>query len=297
MLQVVSVSLGSSKRDQQVETTILGQPIRLTRIGTDGDLARARARFRELDGKVDAFGVGGADLAITVNGRRYPLYSVQSLVEGLYTPAVDGGGVRAVLERQLVQRLETHLPEPIQPRRVLIGTAVARYDLARSFADAGFSAIYGDLGFGLGISWPIRSLDTLHRLAALLLPIMGRLPFSWLYPTGAQQERITPKFGEWYKWAMVIADDFHYIKQHLPARLDGKIIVTNTTTRHDLDLLRSRGVRMVVTSTPRIDGRTFGTNLLEAALVAIAGKGRALTTDELRAMVSEEDLQPTILTF
>lgn len=297
MLQVVSVSLGSSKRDQQVETTLLGRPIRLTRIGTDGDLALARARFRELDGKVAAFGVGGADLAITVNGRRYPLYGVQSLVAGLQTPAVDGGGVRAVFERQLVQRWEALLPNPIHPRRVLIGTAVARYDLACSFADAGFEAIYGDLGFGLGIGWPIRSLPALHRLAALLLPIMGRLPFSWLYPTGAQQERIIPKFADWYKWAMVIADDFHYIKQHLPARLDGKIIVTNTTTPHDLDLLRARGVRMVVTSTPRIDGRTFGTNLLEAALVAIAGKGRVLTPAELRALVSEADLQPTILTL
>ena len=295
MKRAVSISLGSSKRDHSTETTILGEPIVLERIGVDGDQAKARQHFLALDRDVDVFGVGGADLAITVNERTYPLRAVTQMVHGVKTPLVDGGVVRRVVEGQLVPRLESILPIPIKPKRVLIGTAVARYDLAHSFHQAGYEAIYGDLGFVLGLPVAIRRLNTLHVLARILAPIISQLPFEWLYPTGEEQEKMIPKFHTWYEWATVIADDFLYIKRHMPERMDGKIVVTNTTTAADVELLRSRGVAYLCTTTPRLEGRTFGTNVMEAALTAIAGKGRPLTPSELDNMLDEDDLKPTIL--
>ncbi len=290
----VSISLGSSTRNSRAETTLLGVPIILSRVGSNGDQQLARRLFLEMDGKVDAFGFGGADIGLNVNDHWYRLHSVASLVDGLKTPVVDGGNLRRVIERSCAQHLEQMLP-PIAPKRVLIGTGVARYDLARGFIDAGYEYLFGDLGFGLGIPIPVRSLHTLHLLARVLMPVMGRLPFKWLYPTGEDQETTTPKFGSWFDWATVIADDFHYIRKNLPDRLDGKIIVTNTTTQDDVELLRQRGLCYLVTTTPRLDGRSFGTNVIEAALVAIAGKGRALTPDEIAAMLSPDDLMPSVL--
>ncbi|NJN84594.1 MAG: quinate 5-dehydrogenase [Caldilineaceae bacterium] len=216
MKYAVSVSLGGSGRDQRVETNLLGHPIVLERIGADGDQARARQLFLDLDDQADAFGVGGADLGVQVADQYYPLNSIQKLVEGLRTPTVDGGVVRRVLERNMVQRLHDLLPMDIQPRRVFVCAGVARYDLAESFEQAGYEAIYGDLGFGLGVPIPMRSLKTLRIMARLLMPIMRRLPFEWLYPTGEGQDEIKPRFEKWYNWATVIADDFHYIKQHMP---------------------------------------------------------------------------------
>ena len=40
--------------------------------------------------------------------------------------------------------------------------------------------------------------------------------------------------------------------------------------------------------------RSFGTNMMESALVAVAGKGRTLTRDELLVMIRELDLHPHI---
>ena len=53
----------------------------------------------------------------------------------------------------------------------------------------------------------------------------------------------------------------------------------------------------VMTTTPIIDGRSFGTNMLEAALTAVADKGRPLTHDELTKMLIELDLKPTVNTI
>ncbi len=295
MKRVISISLGSSRRNKRVETTLRNEQIVLERIGADGDQRRMRELFLKYDGQVDAFGFGGADLGLEVNNRYFPLHSVGSIVAGVKTPVVDGGGIRAVVERQTAQRLQSILPP--HPKRVLFCVAVGRYAMVRSFLDLGYEPIFGDLAFGLGIPVFLRSMSTLHLLARVLLPIMARLPFSWIYPTGEQQDQIVPKYGAQYEWASVIADDFHYIKQHLPARLEGKTIVTNTTTDEDVALLKERGLSHLATVTPRLDGRSFGTNVMEAALTALAGEGRPLSASELQEMLDEEDMTPNLLSL
>ena len=295
MRQAVSISLGSTNRDKKVTLTLLGEEITIERIGTDGDVEKAIQLYNELDGKVDAFGVGGIDLGLNFAGRYYPLYDAQKLVAGVqHTPVVDGGGLKLTLERGIAQFIEREIGDEVQPKRALITAGVDRYGSAVSFDEAGYEIIFGDLGFALGIPIPIRSMRALRILARIIAPIAGRLPLEFLYPTGEKQEEIVPKFGKWYAWATVISGDCLYIKHHMPERLDGKVIATNTTTLADVETFRQRGVRYLVTSTPRLEGRSFGTNMMEAALVAIAGKGRPLTTDELQEMLEQLNLKPTL---
>ena len=295
MKRAVSISLGSRTRDKKVSITLLGEEITIERIGTDGDVEKAIQLYNEMDGNVDAFGVGGIDLGLTVAGRYYPLYDAQQLVAGVrQTPVVDGGGLKITLERGIAQFIEQEIGDEVQPKRVLITSGVDRYGSALSFDEAGYDMIVGDLGFALGIPIPIRSLRGLHVVARIVAPLAGRLPLEFLYPTGEKQEQIVPKYGKWYNWATVVSGDCLYIKHHMPDRLDGKVIATNTTTPADVEAFRQRGVRYLVTSTPRLEGRSFGTNMMEAALVAIAGKGRPLTTDELDDMLKRLGLKPTL---
>ena len=58
MKRAVSVSLGDSSRDKQVILEMGGQQIELARIGHNGDLERTRRTFADLDGQVDALGMG-----------------------------------------------------------------------------------------------------------------------------------------------------------------------------------------------------------------------------------------------
>ena len=88
----------------------VGQQITIERIGTDGNVARAIDLYNTMDGQVDAFGVGGIDLGLTVAGRYYPLYDAQQLVAGVqHTPVVDGGGLKHTLERHLAQFVEQEI--------------------------------------------------------------------------------------------------------------------------------------------------------------------------------------------
>ncbi len=293
MKRAVSISIGSSKRDKAVTLELLGEQVHIERIGTDGDMEKAAQLYRELDGKVDAFGVGGADLGLWVDQRWYPLYPIRKMVRYVQkTPMVDGGGLKNTLERQIAPFLDEQFKDRLHPRRVFIVNSVDRWGMAKSFLDAGYDCVFGDLMFGLGLPFAIRSERGLKVLAALLMPIVGRLPFEWLYPLGEKQEQRLPKWEKYYHWATVIAGDCHYVKRHLPLRLDGKIVVTNTTTPADVELFRQAGIKTLVTSTPVLEGRSFGTNMMEAALVAAAGKGRVLTTAELNALLDQLHFQP-----
>jgi hypothetical protein len=297
MKRAVSVSIGSSKRNKAVELNLLGEPVSIERIGTDGDMEAAALKYKELDGKVDAFGVGGADLGAILDGKFYPFHSVQKLVRYVQkTPVVDGGGLKNTLENRAPAFVDAKIGEYVNAhgRKVMIPVGLDRWGLSSCFAKAGYETVFCDFMFVLGIPIPIRSLATLKTVASTLIPVVSRLPFAWLYPTGEKQEQRTPKFTEWYRWATVVAGDCHYIKRHMPDDMQGKVIVTNTTTPEDVELFRHCGVKYLVTTTPVLEGRSFGTNMMEAALVAAAGKGRALTWPELDELIDKLGLQPQI---
>lgn len=297
MKRAVSISIGSSKRDKAVEVELLGEKVIIERVGTNGDMEKAAQLYKELDGKVDAFGVGGADLGVMVDNKWYPLYSALPLVRFVKsTPVVDGAGLKNTLENRLASFIDARIGDYIREkgRKVFVTLGVDRWGMASSFVDAGYECIFGDLMFGLGLPFPVRSIQGLKTLAAILMPVAGRLPFDWVYPTGEKQEERKPKWEKYYQWGTVIAGDCLYIKRHMPDHLEGKVIATNTTTPADVEAFRKAGVKYLVTSTPVLEGRSFGTNMMEAALVAISGKGRVLTREELSQLLDQLGFEPEL---
>jgi hypothetical protein len=258
-------------------------------------MEKAAELFKELDGKVDAFGLGGADLGILVDGRFYPLYSVQPMVRHVkQTPLVDGEGLKNTLENRVVKYMHSKIDDYIKEKKVFVTSGADRWGTTIAFAEAGYQCVFGDLMFGLGIPIPLKSVNAIKRIAPIIMPIAGRLPFKWIYPTGEKQEKREPKFENYYQWATVISGDMHYIRRHIPDNLPGKVVVTNTTTSADVELLKKIGIKYLVTTTPVMDGRSFGTNMLEAALIAASGKGRKLSHAELNELIDQLKLEPQI---
>ncbi len=282
MKHVVSVSLGSSTRDKRVETEILGERFVIERIGTDGDMARFRALVRELDGRVDAIGMGGIDLYLRAGARRYRIRDAARLVGGVRrTPVVDGGGIKASWEKYLIlEYLPRQAGVSFARRRVLLVSSVDRYGMAEAFVQAGAETLFGDFYFALGVPVPMRRLATVRLLAACMLPIITKLPFQWLYPTGSKQERQTPKYPHLFRWAEVIAGDFHFIRRYMPDDLSGKTILTQTITSDDRAALSRRGLSALITVAPDMDGRSFATNVLEGIVVALSGRRSEELSDE-----------------
>lgn len=300
MKRVVSVSLGSSRRDHRVEVELMGERFEISRRGTDGDFERAVQLLKELDGKVDAIGLGGIDVYLYAGKTRYVIQDGKKLMDAVRkTPVVDGSGLKNTLERETVYYLREHTDLLSPGTRVLMVSAVDRFGMAEAFAGVGCEVTFGDLIFAAGIPYPIHTVSELEELAAKLLPEMTRLPFHMLYPTGKKQEtqdeEKIKKFGHYYQEAQVIAGDYHLVRRYMP-RLNGQTIITNTTTADDVTFLREKGAGCLVTTTPEFEGRSFGTNVMEAVLVALLQKPvEEITSRDYLDLLRRLDFKPRVL--
>lgn len=274
MKKIVSVSLGSSTRDHQVEVDWLGERLDIRRVGFDGSLDRAIAHLHELDGRVDAIGLGGIDVYLYAGKHRYALRDGLRMLEAVkQTPVVDGSGLKNTLERETIKFLQSSGTVNFRDLPVLMVSALDRFGMAQALTEAGADVTFGDFIFALGIDKPVKTLSEFETLADKYLPDACKLPFQFFYPTGKKQEKPPePKFPQYYREAKLIAGDFHFIRQHMPSDLGGKTIITNTVTAHNVEELRRRNLARLITTTPNLGGRSFGTNVIEAALIAILGK-------------------------
>jgi hypothetical protein len=296
--EVVSVSIGSSKRDHEVEVELFGTAFRIRREGTDGDYEAAEARFRELDGKVDAFGLGGIDLFLHAAGKDYYLREGKRFSRAVSkTPIVDGTGLKGAVEASVVSHMQNGLGLDLKGKRVLITSAVDRWGMSMAFADAGCEMSYGDLLYALDVPIIMHSKRTLVNVIKLITPIAMQLPIAWLYPAEADHEtavQTESKHADLYRQADIIAGDYKWVRKFMPNDMSGKWVVTNTTTAEDMEFLRDCGVELLITSTPRLEGRTFGTNVIEATMVALDGATHSLAPERYLELLTQTGFTPDV---
>lgn len=299
MKRVVSVSLGTSTRDKIHEATILGVPFRIERRGTDGDLRKFKALVEDLDGHVDALGIGGADLTIATRKRRFTFRQIAALVKNVrHTPVVDGSGLKHTLERRTLYRLQKEGHVDFQQERALLVSAVDRHGMAQALDELCPDVVYGDLYFGLGLPVPVRSYRAVETLASLIAPIVTQLPFQWFYPTGEKQEARTPKYPALFAERTFLCGDWHFLRRYAPDRLDGKTLLTQTLRAADIGWLRTTGLARAITTTPEMGGETFATNVMEGVVLALLGKRPEETNeDEIIDVLTQCGWRPNIITF
>lgn len=297
MKRIVSISIGSSKRDHRVETNILGEKVIIERIGTDGDKEKAIRLIKELDGKVDAFGLGGIDIYLKCKDKKFIIKDSIPLKEAaVKTPILDGSYLKDTLERRTIKIINSEGIVKLKDKKVLITSALDRYGMAAAFEEHNCRVVYGDIIFVLGIPIRIKSYNTLYNIARIVAPIILKLPFDMLYPTGKSQDSASKnKLEKFFMEADVIAGDYLYIKKYMPEKLDGKTIITNTVTAKDVEILKEKGASLLITTTPEFNGRSFGTNVMEALIVALSGKKlENMKNEDFYEMINKLGFKPRV---
>jgi len=252
-------------------------------------------READHDPGVDAVALGGIDLLWEIEGKKYVVRQARSLADLVKNkPVVCGFGLKTTLEVKIARELfeEGHLTVD---HRVLFMSLTERYAMGRLFWDQGCPMIFGDLLFTIGIPLPIRSLRTGRSLARILLPLARQMPIRFFYPQGQKQEVRTPKYAKYFSWADVLAGDFLLIRKFAPDDLTGKVVITNTTTDEDRSMLTRAGVHKLIATTPRIQGRTFGANVLEGLVAAVLAKeGKDPLPENYPDVLDRHPLRPAI---
>ncbi|GAB4109825.1 MAG: serine carboxypeptidase [Roseiflexaceae bacterium] len=305
MRRIVSISLGSARRDYQFVTNILGQAVEIRRIGTNGDVELAATLVREYDGKVDAIGLGGLTPIFRVGAARYPHHEALKIAAGARrTPVTDGSGMKATLERWAVQKANESQRGMFNYRRILVTSGIERYPLAQSLAQYESELRFADPIIHIGIpALPVpRSLEQLDLYAATTLPITALLPYKVLHPVALGNEGHDPRAHPLFAWADIIAGDFAYIRRFAPADLKNKVILTDDPSPAEIEDLRARGVATLITMTPpfrTVDGlpapRPFlSADVLEAIAIAVMESGANPDEASLIDFIDQTKWGPTV---
>ncbi|MCG8352931.1 MAG: serine carboxypeptidase [Chloroflexales bacterium] len=299
MKRIVSISLGSSQRDYQFTTTVLGQHVSVQRIGANGSVARAAALVREHDGHVDALGLGGLTPVFRVGTARYPHKEAMSIAQQAQrTPVVDGGIIKSTLERWTVKRANDQVPGIFRYRRILLASGIERYQLAQALSQYEGDLRFADplVHFGLSFLPVPRSLEQLELYAATTLPITALLPYRVLHPIGLGQEGHDHRAEQLFAWADVLAGDFAYIRRFAPADLKNKTIVTDDPSLAEIEDLRRRGVTTLVTMTPPLSEEHpfVSADVLEAIVAAVQETGAQPDEAAVMDFIAAAGWEPTI---
>ncbi|HWQ12434.1 MAG TPA: serine carboxypeptidase [Roseiflexaceae bacterium] len=303
MKRIVSISLGSAQRDYAFTTNVLGQRIEVRRIGTNGDPAVARALIRDLDGTVDAIGLGGLTPVFRVGTARYPHHeAIRIAAAAQRTPAVAGGLIKNTLDRWCVQEANRASRGLFNYRRILVTSGIDRYALAQALAGYEAELRFADPIVHSGLQFlPLpRSIAQLDLYAATTLPVTALLPYRVLHPVALGQEGHDPRGEQHFRWADVLAGDFAYIRRFAPRDLRDKTLVTDDPSPAEIAELRERGVATLVTLSPKLVGEDgqehyVSSDVLEGIAVALLECGPSPSEGDIINFIDEANWGPEVL--
>jgi predicted amino acid dehydrogenase len=286
--------------ENSVETVqFLEQELQIERIGCAGDPEQVQQLIAEYDGTVDAIGLEGMPAKLELGNARTEHRVGMTLADAAETThVVDGHGIRAGLERWGVILADRAQPGIFAHKRVLMVPGLNHIGLAQALRRRTEHIRYADpaVYFGLPHLPGVGSQITLEQAAPRTLNLLRDAPFRRVSPQVGDPDR--ERISEPFEWANVLAGDIGAILRYAPDDLKRKTVVVEWATEGNLVELQKRGVSIVVTMMPALDGGELGrwsAATVEAALVALRENVSAeLNEDTYLDMLADIDWTPTI---
>ncbi|MFZ5569149.1 MAG: dehydrogenase [Thermodesulfobacteriota bacterium] len=306
MKKIVSISLGSSERDYTMNSRFLGEDFHIRRLGTDGDVNQAVELMKQWDQKAHVIGLGDVKFPYAIGSNRLVRKDTEALLEAgkkLATPVTIGTALRRVAYEWSLRHVNYKLGKGsyFSNARVLFMSGMFSYRLSRVMAEYTPNLVFADPLIEKGIPNLLNSLKELEKYATRVHRVMQWIPLKSI------TDRISPLrgidnylFRRAVKDAQVIVIPYqnfhHYIQNFFVDELGGKTVITATAYDDRVQLLKDRGVEVIIDTTPKILQQVVAVNVLEAMIMAALDRPlNEITDDDLLEIVSEQRMDPRVI--
>ncbi len=297
MKNVVSISLGSRKQDFEFTTNFLGEPLRVQRLGTDGDARRAERLLEEWEARADAIGLGLQSDAGGAAAAERPGHPSSALLERIAKQArvTTGARLAEIFREWAVRHAQIKIPGTFNNARVLFFDGLANQRLALALSEFTGNLQFADALLQLGVPKLLGSLDALSRYA-----VGAHYARDWLPPraaaVGLLQDWTHFVLRKALHKASVIVAPVHLLDRFGIEELAGKVIVTSTVNAERIEHFRQAGVYLVIDAAPVIAGHVLAPDMLDAMMIAATGRPQSeILDDHYLAMIAELQLEPRIV--
>ena len=294
---VIDVSLADAAGDYDEQVTFLRRPFRIVRIGTSGDVDAAEELVRDWAEQADAIALTGAEEARALgwfDGSPDRVARVKAATDAV--PVVDGRALHDVLQEWAIRRTNSEMPGYFtNARTVVLGgtnhdrtTRVLReFTPNLEFADP---QLRFDLPARLDANPVLGLAARAAALPAHLVP--GSLRTRLRAPVEQASHALARQAAR--NCDLVVAS-YEELTGFGLEDLAGKTLITSAISDERLAELASRGVDLVLDTTPQPFEVTVEAAVLEAMMVAGAQNGDRLTNDDLLDMIVSAGLEPRLL--
>lgn len=298
MKTVVNISLGSSDNNLDLQIPFLGERVRVVRLGVNDDIDQANALIKQWDGEADVIALGRVRKDFVVGTQHLHSRKGEALALQVKRSAVTTGEVlRDILQEWSLRHAQIELKHFFDNAKVLFFSGIAHYKSAQLLSEYTQNLTFADTVLQLGVPKFLTSLEGLERFAQGVHPILDRVPAGFKLPSLAP-------FDAWTQLLMrrvlhktdVVVASYEALDPYTRDDLEGKVIVTSSVSDSRLEVLRAKGVSIVIDSSTRLAGQPIGAHLLEALIIAVLGRpAESLTRDDFLEIIQTLDIAPRIL--
>lgn len=304
MKKIISVSLGPAKYDYTFESEFLGQQFVIRRTGTDGNREKAAEKLLEYDKEADAIGIGSVKFPYAFTkgflAKKHD-DQIRNLGKKIQTPVTIGNALRNVSFEWALRFINHKHPDYFKNTKVLFLSGMSSYPIAKVMSEYTDNLTFADALIENNISKLIHSLKGLEKYARgtheILEWIPGKRLRSSVVPLQKWNRYVLSKAMQKATVIVVPAYQFYeYLKDTSIEELGGKTIITSTVYDDRIDFLKSRGVDVIIDTTPKILERVVAPNVIEALiLAALDKKSDTVHPDDLLEIISMQKMDPRII--
>jgi predicted amino acid dehydrogenase len=296
MKKVVTVTLGSSKKDFEFKTEFLGQSFSVRRLGADHDNGKAWDLMRRHQASADAIGLGEISdhyqvgLRTVVNKETQRLLNVVTRV-----PVTTGATLRRLLQVRAVRYVQKELGHYFNNNLVLFLSGMRNYDMAVAMSDYTKNLSFADALFQTGTPAMLASLEQLEVYAKgsewMLSGKSGAMLESAL--TQFKNKRMAGIVAK----SHVVVGTFAEIKAvSSGSNLNGKTLITSAIDEERLAFFTQCKVNLVIDVSPKLFEKVVAINTLEAMILAVLEKPmEEVSDDDFDEILTELDIKPRLL--
>ncbi len=296
MKKVVTVTLGSSKKDFEFKTRFLGQDFQVRRLGADKDSSKAWELLRRQQVNADAIALSDmpdhyhVGLRTVVNKESQRLMQVVTRV-----PVTTGASLRRLLQVRAIRHVQKELGHYFNNNLVLFLSGMRNYDMAVALSDYTKNLSFADPVFQAGSPLLLGSLDQLELYAKgkELLPDIVPGEFLKSVLRTVKNRIVANAVAK----SHVVVGTFREIQAVASGgNLEGKTLITSAIDDEALAFFAKHKVNLVVDVSPKLFDRVVGISTITAMILAATGKSESELSDhDFEEIIHELDIKPRLL--
>jgi predicted amino acid dehydrogenase len=296
MKKVVTVTLGSSKKDFEFKTRFLGQDFSVRRFGADKDSTKAWEMLRRQQANADAIALSDmpdhyhVGLRTIINKKSQHLLQVVTRV-----PVTTGASLRRLLQVRAVRHVQKELGNYFNNNLVLFLSGMRNYDMAVALSDYTRNLSFADPVFHAASPVLLGSLDQLELFAKGKELLPEGLPGDFLKGVlGTLKNKIVANAVD---KSQVIVGTFREIQAVASGRnLEGKTLITSAVDDEAFAFFARHKVNLAVDVTPKLFDQVVGISTITAMILAATGKAESELTDhDFEEILHELDIKPRLI--